>query len=255
MPLNLVLPVQGRGRNLPRLYSATPLSDWELSMTKKGTAFPKKENVHKKQLYCNMYITCELHKMQLALNIKHTVCLDCVCVCLFAVCLFVCLLLNWLAFTVKQDFGFSYSLHPCTWNIVSRNRFFQAVWRRYACECWDLFECVTTQEAEGCLSLCGLHFFSYRCIFWHGCVLAFSKPRNVPIMCSRSWAALITDVFSQLQWWNKEPESKWSAADPAVSVWYVFLFSNSFFFPSPGTKKLELLKGLLMLLGQLQPCT
>lgn len=73
-------------------------------------------------------------------------------------------------------------------------------------------------------------FFSYRCIFWHGCVLAFSKPRNVPIMCSRSWATLITDVFSQLQWWYKAPESKRSAADPAVSVWYVFLFSNSVFF-------------------------
>lgn len=44
--------------------------------------------------------------MQLALNIKHTVCLHCVCVCLSPVCL----LLNWLVFTVKQDFGFGYSL-------------------------------------------------------------------------------------------------------------------------------------------------
>lgn len=107
MPLNLVLPVQGRGRNLPRLYSATPLSDWELSMTKKGTAFPKKENVHKKQLYCNMYITCELHKMQLALNIKHTVCLDCVCVCLSAVCLFVVKLA-----CVYSKTGFRFQLQP-----------------------------------------------------------------------------------------------------------------------------------------------
>lgn len=154
-------------------------------MTKRGTAFPKKENVHKKQLYCNMCISCELHKMQLALNIKHTVCLDCVCVCLSAVCL----LLNWLVFTVKQDFGFGYILTSIlAHEILSPETGFS---RRcediYACECWDLFECVTTQEAEGCLSICRLlFFFSYRCIFWHGCVLAFSKPRNVPIMCSRS---------------------------------------------------------------------
>lgn len=31
----------------------------------------------------------------------------------------------------------------------------------YACECWDLFECVTTQEAEGCLSICRLLFFFF----------------------------------------------------------------------------------------------
>lgn len=175
-----------------------------------------------------MCISCELHKMQLALNIKNTVCLDCVwTVCSLFVVKLAC---------VYSKTGFRFRLQPPIAHEISspETGFSRQCEDIYACECWDLFECVTTQEAEGCLSICRLlfffFFFSYRCIFWHGCVLAFSKPRNVPIMCSRSWATLITDVFSQLQWWYKEPESKRSAADPVVSVWYVFLFSNSVFF-------------------------